>query len=87
MIGMAAENASIMVDHNFVMTKLKQEADSSFTLLKCICHCMHIAASKTVLKLPSNVEAFIRNISNYSGHSSKRQAQPAELQTFMDAEK
>lgn len=88
MIGMAVDNASVMVgEHNSVMTKLRQEADSSFTLLKCICHCMHIAASKAALKIPTNVEAFIRNISSYFGHSSKRQAQLSELQTFMNAEK
>lgn len=88
MIGMAADNASVMVGmHNSVMTKLRQDADRSFTLMKCICHCMHIAASKAAQKLPTSVEAFIRNISSYFGHSTKRQAQFTELQTFMNAEK
>jgi len=65
-IGMAADNASIMVgEHNSVMSKLRQEADRSFIILKCICHCMHIAASKSAAKISTNVEAFVRNISCY----------------------
>jgi len=87
-IAMAADNASVLVGkNNSLMTKLKEEADKSFFAIKCICHSLHIAASKASMNLPRNIEDFVRNIAAYFSHSSKRQAELAELQEFLSAER
>ncbi|CAN8007361.1 unnamed protein product [Ixodes pacificus] len=71
---------NVMVgERNSLMTRLREKADDSFITIRCICHSLHIAASKAALKLPRNVEDLLRNIANYFSHSCKRQAQLAEL--------
>ncbi|XP_068205452.1 general transcription factor II-I repeat domain-containing protein 2-like [Palaemon carinicauda] len=87
-IAMAADNASVLVGkNNSLMTKLQRDADESFFTLKCICHSLHIVASKATSNLPRNIEDFVRNIASYFSHSSKRQAELAELQEYLAAER
>ena len=87
-IAMASDNASVMVgNNNSLMTKLQLHADKSFIAIKCICHSLHIVASKAAMMLPRNVEDLIRNISSYFSHSSKRQAILSDLQDFLNEEK
>lgn len=85
---MAADNASVLVGkNNSLMTRLKQDADESFFAIRCICHSLHIAASKAAATLPKNIEDLIRNIASYFSHSSKRQAELFQLQQYLSAEK
>ncbi|KAG0436554.1 hypothetical protein HPB47_017886 [Ixodes persulcatus] len=61
-IALACDNASVMVgERNSLMTRLREKADDSFITIRCICHSLHIAASKAALKLPRNVEDLLRN--------------------------
>ncbi|KAG0422384.1 hypothetical protein HPB47_001785 [Ixodes persulcatus] len=80
-IALACDNASVMVgERNSLMTRLLEKADESFITIRCICHSLHIAASKAALKLPRNAEDLLRNL-------CKRQAQLAELQEYLHKEK
>ena len=88
MLAMAADNASVLVGkNNSLMTKLQSEANKSFVTIRCICHSLHIVASKASANLPRNIEDLVRNIATYFSHSSKRQAELAELQDFVNTER
>ncbi|XP_042145529.1 uncharacterized protein LOC121835415, partial [Ixodes scapularis] len=87
-IALACDNASVMVgEHNSLMTRLHANADRSFVTIRCICHSLHIAASKAAMKLPRNLEDLLKNVASYFGHSCKRQAQLADLQEYLKTEK
>lgn len=87
-IAMAADNASVLVGkNNSLMTRLQKEADKSFMALRCICHSLHIVASKASTNIPRYVEDFVHNIASYFCHSSKKQAELSELQEFLSAER
>ncbi|KAG0421420.1 hypothetical protein HPB47_002680 [Ixodes persulcatus] len=61
-IALACDNASVMVaEHNSLMTRLRANADRSFVTIRCICHSLHIVASKAAMKLPRNLEDLLKN--------------------------
>lgn len=52
--------------------------------MKCICHSLHLACSEACKKLPTRCEDLVRQIYNFFSHSSKRQSQLYQFQTFLD---
>lgn len=52
--------------------------------MKCICHSLHLCASEACKQLPRKTEDLARDIYNFMKSSSKRQAQLAQLQQFLD---
>jgi len=84
-IGMASDNASVMIgSHNSFASHLKLQV-SGLILLKCICHSFAIVASKACEKLLKHVK--IRSISTYISGSAKRSAILCEFQDFFAGER
>ncbi|XP_026293858.2 uncharacterized protein LOC113217962 [Frankliniella occidentalis] len=83
-IGFASDGASVMLGVNSsVMTRL-QERCPGIVIMRCICHSLHLAAREAVKVLPKGLEDMARNIYSFFKHSSKRVAQFAEFQLFLE---
>lgn len=62
LIGFAGDNCSVMMGNfNGVQAKLKEICPHIF-VMGCICHSMHLCASAAALKLPNQIEDFVRDI-------------------------
>jgi len=86
-IGMASDNASVMIgSHNSFASHLKSQV-SGLILLKCNCHSSAIVASKACEKLPETCENLIRSISTYISGSAKRSVILCEFQDFFAGER
>lgn len=86
-IGMACDNASVMVgSHNSVITRLRNVVPN-FIVLNCICHSSALVASKACEKLPRTCEELIRSVASYISGSAKRCAVLQEFQEFFGVER
>lgn len=84
LIGFAADGASnIMGAHNSLSSRLR-EAAPGVTILRCICHSIHLCASQAAKTLPRVCEDLIRNIYTHFSHSAKRKNEFKEFQSFCD---
>lgn len=71
MIGLAADNASVMMGNlNGVQAKFREVLPNLF-VMGCICHSFHLCASAACLKLPRTIEDLVRDIYSYFSYSSK----------------
>ncbi|CAG4950277.1 unnamed protein product [Parnassius apollo] len=61
-----------------------QLQDYRITVIKCLCHSLHLCASDACKELPHDAEKLTRMIYNYFKNSSKRQAELKEFQVFTD---
>lgn len=81
-IGFAADGASnIMGEHNSLCSRLR-ETLPGITIMKYICHSIHLCASEAAKTLPRHCEDLIRNIYTFFSHSSKRKMELKEFQEF-----
>lgn len=87
MIGMASDNASVIIGNNNSFFSRLQSEVPSVILLKCICHSSAIIASKACQELPESCESLIRGITTYISGSAKRCAILREFQDFFAVEK
>jgi len=86
-IGMASDNASVMIgSNNSFFTHLKVDVPQVI-LLNCICHSAALIASKACETLPRSCESLIRSITTYVSGSAKRSAILREFQEFFEIEK
>lgn len=86
-VGMASDNASVMIGcNNSFYSHLKVEVPS-LIMLNCICHSSAIIASKACEKLPSLCEHLIRGVATYISDSAKRSAILEEFQNFCHVER
>lgn len=83
MIGLAADNASVMMGNiNGVQARFKRVIPNLF-VLGCVCHSFHLCSSAAAHQLPRSLEDLIRSIYNYFSHSSNRSAKLREFQVFV----
>ncbi|XP_060665423.1 uncharacterized protein LOC132797688 [Drosophila nasuta] len=64
--------------------KTKMSKNTNLFYMKCTCHSLHLCASYSCKKLPSDVEKLCRNIYSYFAWSSKRVLELKEFQDFCD---
>lgn len=69
--------------NNSVSQKIKLHFPGVY-LMKCICHSLHLVCSEACKKLPTRCEDLVRQIYNFFSHSSKRQSQLYQFQSFLD---
>lgn len=85
LIGFASDGCNTMMGvNNSFSSRLKQNFPG-IMILKCICHSLHICASKACEKLPRMCEDLARDVHAYFKNSSKRQCQFTEFQIFCNA--
>lgn len=83
-IGFGSDGCNTMMGKtNSVMSRIK-ELCPGITIMKCICHSLHLCASEACKMIPRSCEDMARNVYNYFKNSSKRQAQLAQFQKFFD---
>lgn len=56
------------------------------TIMKCVCHSLHLCASEACKMLPRNCEDLPRNIYSFFKNSSKRQCKLVQFQMFANLE-
>lgn len=84
-IGFASDGASVMMgQYNSVASRFIAN-NPGITIVKCICHSIHLCASEACKKLPRRCEDLARNVFGFFKHSSKRQSEFAEFQMFTNA--
>jgi hypothetical protein len=84
LIGLAADNAAVMMGNKSGVQARFQEINPSIFVLGCTCHSTHLCASAAACKLPKSVEEFVRNIYNHFSNSSNRAERLEEFQHFLN---
>ncbi|XP_068990429.1 zinc finger protein 862-like [Neodiprion pinetum] len=83
MIGLAADNASVMMGNiNGVQARFKAIIPHLF-VLGCVCHSFHLGSSAAAKKLPRSLEDLIRAV-YYFSHCSNRSGRLQEFQIFVE---
>ncbi|KAK3921787.1 LOW QUALITY PROTEIN: Zinc finger protein 862 [Frankliniella fusca] len=83
-VGFASDGASVMLGaNNSVMTRL-QERFPGIIIMRCVCHSLHLAGKDASKCLPRALEDLARNTHNFFKHSSKKVAQFAEFQQYLE---
>ncbi|CAG4942601.1 unnamed protein product [Parnassius apollo] len=86
MVGFSSDTTNVMVgEHCSVFALLKKDLPH-IALVKCSCHMIHLSSSKACLKLPRNVEDFLRSVGAHFSRSSQRQLKFREFQEFFQVE-
>lgn len=67
--------------HNSVFSHLKKEIPH-IASVKCLCHMIHLAASKACLKLPKSIEDMLTSVGAHFSRSSLRQDKLKEFQDY-----
>ncbi len=74
MIGIGVDGANVNVgSHHSITTLLRAEIPHLVTF-KCVCHSLHLAASKAMDVLPRHLEVMVRETCSWFSFSTKRQA-------------
>lgn len=82
LIGFASDNCSVMMGaKGGVQALLKNKVPSLF-IQGCVCHSMHLCASKACSELPSYLEELARSIYSFLSNSSKRLQEYENFQAF-----
>ncbi|XP_044586056.1 zinc finger MYM-type protein 6-like [Cotesia glomerata] len=79
-IGLACDNASVMVGKNNSFKILMTQQIPNLRTLPCICHSLALASKEACSKIPVEVHDFVANIISYINNSPKRSAIFAEFQ-------
>lgn len=84
-LGFGCDGASVNIGaRNSIASRLK-ESCSGIIIMRCICHSLHLAASKACEQnIPRSCEDLARNVYNYVQHSAKRIASLAVFQKFLN---
>ncbi|KAK3918984.1 Zinc finger protein 862 [Frankliniella fusca] len=84
LMGLGCDGASVNIgDHNSVISRLRVSCPG-IILMRCVCHSLHLAARDACKCLPKSCEDMARGIHSFLQHSSKRVAQFAEFQDFLE---
>ena len=88
MIGIGVDGANVNVGVHHSVSSLLKEKNPSLIVFKCICHSLHLAASKAMECLPRHLEFMVRETCSWFTCSTKRQEDYRALYAAMcDGEK
>ena len=86
LVGFASDNASVMMGKKGGVQFLLKQKVPSLYIQGCVCHSMHLCASKACLELPNELEDLARSIYTYISNSPKRLGEFKEFQTFTNTD-
>ncbi|KAK4297981.1 hypothetical protein Pmani_029642 [Petrolisthes manimaculis] len=72
MIGLGTDGASYMIGRTHSLSTLLRVDNPELTLIKCVCHSLHLAASKASDCLPTIIDFLVRETHNWFSNSPKR---------------
>ena len=82
-VGFAADTTNVMFgSHNSIVSRLR-ERNPNLILVKCVCHSISLAVSRSTKLLPKQLEQVVRECNSYFSHSSKRLHDLKDFQDFM----
>lgn len=85
-IGFASDGCSTMMGcHNSMSTRFRQHCPG-ITVIKCVCHSLHLCANDACKRLPQECEKLGRAIYNFFKLSSKRQSEFKDFQIFTETD-
>lgn len=83
-IGFASDNCNTMMGVNNSVASRFRILCPNIIIIGCICHSLHLCASSACRELPRGPEDLARNVYAFFQSSSKRQAELAQFQKFLD---
>ena len=86
-IGFGSDRCRTMMECNNSVSSIFRQHCPGITVIKCICHFLHLSTSDACKELPLNCEKITRNIYNYFKFTSKRQCELKEFQYFAEVYK
>lgn len=72
LIGIGCDGANAMIGRNHSLVTLLQRDNPNITVFRCVCHSLHLAASKASEGLPSVLNFIVRDTHNWFSNSPKR---------------
>lgn len=84
-VGFGSDGCNTMMGCNNSVSSRFRQLCLGITIIKCVCHSLHLCSSEGCIELPSECEKLTRNIYNHFKTSSKRQSQLKAFQEFCDA--
>lgn len=85
-IGFGSDGCNVMMGRDNSVSSRMREMFPGITVNFCICHSLHLCASKACKTLPRACEDLVRNIYNHFSHSCKRKAHFQEFQKLAEVE-
>jgi len=85
-VGFGSDGCSTMMGKNNSVALRFLTLCPNIFIMKCICHSLRLCASEARKQLPRKTEDLARDIHHFMKSSSKRQAQLAQFQKFLDLE-
>ncbi|XP_028982223.1 uncharacterized protein LOC114841408 [Diachasma alloeum] len=86
-IGFASDGCNVMMGaKNSVASRFRRDFPN-ITIMKCICHSLHLCACQACAQLSRTAEDLACNIYNFFKSSAKRQCEFAEFQDFTETER
>nr|XP_027217073.1 uncharacterized protein LOC113809631 [Penaeus vannamei] len=82
LIGFASDGASNITGKHNSLTRCLTDEMPGITILKCICHSVHLCSSQAAKCLPHKCEYLVKNIHNHFSHNAKRIHIFKEFQDF-----
>jgi hypothetical protein len=71
-VGIGSDGANAMVGRHKSVATLLQATVPGIVVFRCVCHSLHLAASKAAMTLPTSLEFLIRETHNWFSSSPKR---------------
>lgn len=84
LIGVGTDGASSMVGCTHSLITLIKRDNPSITLIKCLCHSLHLGASKACDKLPTVFEYIVKETYTWFANSPKRRQTYTELYQVLE---
>ncbi|OXU23157.1 hypothetical protein TSAR_001835 [Trichomalopsis sarcophagae] len=72
-LSLGVDGASVNVGQKHSLTTNLKKVNPCITVIKCICHSLHLASEKACECLPRHLDYMIRESHNWFSHSTKRQ--------------
>ena len=87
LLGLGVGGASVNVGKKHSVTTLLHEVNPNITIIKCICHSLHLAAEKACEYLPRHLDYMVKETHNWFSDSTKRQLEYNEMYELIKDEK
>lgn len=84
LIGIGTDGASAMVGKTHSLSTLLKKDNPELTLVRCVCHSLHLAAAKACDLLPTVILFLVRETHNWFSNSPKRMHTYKELYKVLE---
>ena len=72
LIGIGTDGASSMIGKTHSLSTLLKQDNDELTVVRCVCHSLHLAAAKACENLPTILQLLVRETHSWFANSPKR---------------